>query len=298
MTWFGSDVTLKDSAQLDSFGRLRVSNSVSQFDSQLEYGLDTVRSFVATANGSLAALSSNGSVTNGSNAVGPVDTNTRMCPITVSTTNGHYSILQSRPYLRYRPGKSHLVFVTGVFSTGAGSTASIVRRTSTSGSVVDNSVTQANWNIDKFDGTGPSGITLDLTKTQILFITAQWLGVGRVIMGFDIDGILYPAHAFVHANSLTVPYTQTFNLPVRMEIRNTGAAESKARVGYFDYQNGFYLETTRAVAGGTVNFVCTSVQSEGGQSARGFPRTTTTGVATVAVTTRAHKRTQPEARRP
>ena len=286
MTWFGSDVTLKDSAQLDSFGRLRVSNSVSQFDSQLEYGLDTVRSFVATANGSLAALSSNGSVTNGSNAVGPVDTNTRMCPITVSTTNGHYSILQSRPYLRYRPGKSHLVFVTGVFSTGAGSTASIVRRTSTSGSVVDNSVTQANWNIDKFDGTGPSGITIDFTKTQILVIDAQWLGVGRVRVAFDVDGIIYPAHQFLNANILTVAYTQTFNLPVRYEVRNTGASTCVTRAGYFDSANGIFLETSQATAGGTAYLVCCSVQSEGDDDLAAFPRATGRGTSTVAVTTR------------
>ena len=286
MTWFGSEVTLKDGPQLDSFSRLRVSNSVSLFDAQLEYGLDTVRSFTATANGVLATTSSNGSVTSGSNAVGPVNSNTRMCPITVSTTNGDYSIIQSRPYLRYRPGKSHLVFVTGVFCTGSGATASIVRRTSTSGSVVDNSVAQASWNIDKFDGTGVSGITLDFTKTQILVIDAQWLGVGRVRVGFDVNGVIYPAHQFLNANSLTVRYTQTFNLPVRFEVRNTGASTCVTRVGYFDSANGIYLETSRSTAGGTAYFGCCSGQSEGNDDLAAFPRASGRGTSTVAVTTR------------
>jgi len=185
-----------------------------------------------------------------------------MTPVTVGTTNAHYSILQSRQYARYIPGKSHLVLITGIFASGSGATANIVRRTSTSGSPVETVVPQASWNIDKMDGTGVSGITMDFTKTQILVISAQWLGVGRVIVGFNIGGIIRPVHQFLNANNLTVPYTQTFNLPVRMEIRNTGASESKARTGYFDHANGIFLETVRAVAGGTVQFVCCSIQSE------------------------------------
>lgn len=278
---------LGDTMALDSFQRLRVSESRSVFDAQQEYGLDTLRLWDITANGTLpASLSSDGSVTSGSNAVGPRSLLTRLTPITASTTNGHYAILQSKQYPRYIPGKSHLVLITGVFASGSNATARIVRRTSTSGSAVEEEKLQSEWNIDKFDGTGPSGLTLDLTKTQILFIGAQWLGVGRVIVGFDIGGRLYPAHAFRHANILDMPYTQTFNLPVRMEIRNTGAATSKARTGYFDSANGIYLETERAVAGGTINFCCASVQSEGGDDPRGFPNCTPGGTATIGVTTR------------
>lgn len=289
MSYTPNSILFADSPALDAFQRLRVSQAKRLFDAQQEYGLDTLRTWDATANGTLPTiLAPNGSVTNGSNAVGPRNADTRMVPITVSTTNGDYSILQSRQYVRYIPGFAHLVLQTGVFASGANATAKLVRRTSTSGAAVEEEISQANWNIDTF-GAGtknPSGITLDLTKTQILFIGAQWLGVGRVIMGFDINGRLYPAHQFLHANVLTVPYTQTFNLPVRYEIRNTGAAESKARAGYFDHANGFYLETTRAVAGGTINFVCCSVQSEGADEARGFPQSINPGTTAIGVTTR------------
>jgi len=279
----------KDGPALDAFSRLRVSMAYSLFDSQQEYGLDTLRTWDAAANGTLAAGSSSGSAVNGSNAVGPRDVNTRLTPITVSTTNGHYSVLQSRQYTRYIPGKSHLVFLTGVFATGASSTAGFVRRTSTSGSVVDNLVAQSAWNIDKMDGTGTSGLTLDFTKTQILFISAQWLGVGRVIIGFDIDGRLYPAHQFLNANVLTVPYTQTFNLPVRMEVRNTSATTTTARSGYFDANNGVFLQTSLTAGtppGGSIQFCCASVQTEGGQEERGFPNSSPAGITTIAVTTR------------
>jgi hypothetical protein len=278
-------VSLADSAQLDSFSRLRVSEAYTLFDSQQEYGLDTLRTWDATANGSLATGSSNGSVTSGSNAVGPVDANTRMTPLTVSSTSGHYSILQSRQYTRYVPGKGHLVLLTGIFAPGESSTASVVNRTSTSGAVVDTEVLQSAWNIDKFDGTGVSGLTIDFTKTQILFIQAQWLGVGRVVIGFDINGVLHPAHQFLNANSLSVPYTQSFNLPVRYEIRQE-TTSAVSRCGYYDSANGVFLKTSKVQSGGTIQFVCCSVQTEGGITARGYPFTSPASTTTIAVTTR------------
>ena len=277
MTWLGSDVTLKDSAQLDAFSRLRVSQSSPLFDSQQEYGLCTRRCWDgvvfdgATNLYTITSPSSNGSISDASgNAIGPVSTNTRMCPITVSSTNGHYSILQSRVYHRYIPGKSQIILMTGIFAAGASATMKLTRRTSTSGSVVDNDVDQSAWSIDKFDGAGPSGITLDFTKTQILVIDAQ--GVGRVRVGFNVGGVLYYAHEFLSANVLAVPYTQHFNLPVRFEGR-TAAGATSFRVGYFDSANGIFLSSSRVTPGGTCHFICCSVQSEGGAESRGFPRT-------------------------
>jgi hypothetical protein len=151
---------------------------------------------------------------------------------------------------------------------------------------------QSDWNVDTFDyvpnrfsGSNPSKLKLDFTKTQILVIQAQWLGVGRVVVGFDVDGVIYPAHIFYNANRLVLPYTQSFNLPVRMEARNVGG-NIVSRTGYFDASNGVFLETTSTAEGGTVNFVCCSVQSEGGVAVRGFAKTTSNGTVTTAVTTR------------
>jgi hypothetical protein len=114
----------------------------------------------------------------------------------------------------------------GIFwqQTGAGS--AMVRRSSTSGSPVDEVVAQVNWNLDPMDGTGPSGITLDPTKTQILIIDLQWLGVGRVRVGFVIGGAIYYVHEFLYANVLSTVYMRTATLPVRYEITNTGVAAS------------------------------------------------------------------------
>ena len=87
----------------------------------------------------------------------------------------------------------------------------------------------------------PSGLTLDLTKTHILVIDFQWLGVGRVRVGFDIGGVIVYVHEFNHANIQTVPYMATPNLPARAGMTSTTAAST------------------------TMRFICASVLSEGGQ---------------------------------
>ncbi|HEX6827286.1 MAG TPA: hypothetical protein VF077_13285 [Nitrospiraceae bacterium] len=282
-----TQVLLADSANLSPFNRLRVADANTAFDSQQEYGLDLLRTWDCTANGVLPTIiGPNGSVSSAGNAVGPTDSNTRMTPITASATNGHYAILQSRQYVRYIPGHGHLVFITGIFSTGSSPTVSIVVRGSVTGSAVDTAIAQADWNQDRFDGTGTSGVTLDWSKTQNMIIDAQMLYVGRVRVGFNIGGLILWAHFFNAANVNTAPYAQTYNLPIRMEVRNTGAATCVTRTGYFDSANGIFLEASVGVAGGTSYFICCSVQTEGAKEARGFGKGASNGITTVAVTTR------------
>jgi hypothetical protein len=119
----------------------------------------------------------------------------------------------------------------------------IVRRTYTSGASVDDPILQSAWNGDKLDGTGASGYTLDPTKSNILFMDLEWLGVGAVRVGFVIDGKFITAHTFYNANSLTTVYMQTANLPIRYEI-----------------------EVTSALAAGTYTLqqICSTCMSEGG----------------------------------
>lgn len=276
---------LADGAQLSAFGNLKVTESHTIFDCQNEYGLDTVRLWDATANGSLVTASTNASVTSGSNAVGPTSSTTGLTPITVSSTNTHYSILQSRQYLRYIPGKGHITYITGIFAAQANSTASIVLRSACSGSVVDTAVAQADWSEDPFDGTGPSGITLDLTKIQILVIDSQMLYSGRVRVGFDVDGVLYWAHYFKIANNQILPTLFTYNLPVRWEGR-TGASTTDFRIGYYDLNNGVFLKTSSTTLGGTTQMECVSVQVEGAEELRGFPGSAPAAINTIGVTTR------------
>jgi hypothetical protein len=137
----------------------------------------------------------------------------------------------------------------GLFLEDAAGVYKFVRRTYVTGSPVDNAVAQSDWNMDKFDGTGASGITLDFSKTQILVIDYEWLGVGRVRMGFNVDGVTRYAHQFLHANKLSEVYMSTPNLPLRYELTNSGAGVAS-----------------------TLQCICASVVSEGGSQKTGILR--------------------------
>jgi hypothetical protein len=146
--------------------------------------------------------------------------------------------------LRQRVG--YFNTANGVFLEQGANGITFVLRTSTSGSVSDaRYVAKASWNGDKLDGTGASGVTLDLTKTQLLFIDFEWLGVGSVRCGFIIDGQFIVAHTFHNANIQTSVYMTTAILPVRYEITNTGTVDSSS----------------------AMKQICSSVMSEGGYEA-------------------------------
>lgn len=237
----------------DAFGRLRVSMPESQFDSKSTYGVEEKQFKTTTA-------------TNGTATFLP---NEAAWLLSTTTDNGSRVLRESYKYMQYRPGKSQLIDMTGVFGpavancikrvgyyddndglyfvqngvTGFG----VARRTSTSGSPVDNIVYQTDWNIDKLDGNGASGITLDITKTQIMMIDFQWLGVGMVRFGFVIDGKAIYVHQMNHANNtFTQVYMKSAWLPIRYEIVNTAGTTAS-----------------------TLKQICCSVISEGGTEAVG-----------------------------
>ncbi len=238
------DVKYADSPNLDAFSRLRVSDSMTVFDSTFQYDVQPLIYYTKTANGGTVTHSPDiSSVT-----------------LTLDGTASGEATIQSKEYHKYVPGKSHLIVMTqvlgaatasvvkrvgyfddddGIFLEQNGTTdVAVVRRTSTSGSPVNNRVVQADWNQDKLDGSGPSGITLDLSKAALLLIDLQWLGSGRVRIGFGIDGHVVYCHEFLSANILILPYLKTGNLPNRWEM--TGDAAE------------------------TMIATCCSIQSEGG----------------------------------
>jgi hypothetical protein len=234
----------------DAFGRLRVSQPYTLFDSQNRYGIDAQFSTSTTGSGTATHLSNESSVS-----------------MAVTTASGDEVVRQTFRVFPYQPGKSLLVLATfkmdtaktnlrqrvGYFNTGNGvfleqnaNGITFVLRTSTSGSASDaRYVAKADWNGDKLDGTGTSGITLDLTKTQILFMDFEWLGVGSVRCGFVINGSFIVAHTFHNSNIQTSVYMTTAILPVRYEITNTGSVASSS----------------------AMKQICSSVMSEGGYEA-------------------------------
>ena len=261
-----------DSASIDAFGRLRVSNPTSIFDSQAQYNDNTTLWQNKITN------------TSGNAAVSHLaDEST----IALTVESNDSITRQSRQYFRYQPGKSQLIMLTFVFSPGVTNlvqrigyyddenglylelnenTINCVLRTSVSGSVVNNSIPQASWNLDKMDGTGPSGIVLDPTKAQIFITDIEWLGVGRVRAGLVIDGVIFYVHEFLHANILQTAYMTTANLPIRYEIMANGAV------------TGSHV----------LRSICSQVSSEGGMSEiSGFPFSATNGNTLKNITTSA-----------
>ncbi len=138
----------------------------------------------------------------------------------------------------------------GMYFEVDGNTAYFVERSLSTAS--ETKVAQSSWNIDKLDGTGVSGITLNLSKAQILWMDIEWLGLGTVRMGFVIDGKFIHCHSFHHANIIESTYITTASLPVRYEITNTGITTSSS----------------------TMKQVCSSVVSEGGYELRGIQQAT------------------------
>jgi hypothetical protein len=248
------------STAYDAFGRLRVSNPLTIFDSK---NVLSKNSFFdeSTVNGGTVTYTSNSSTVN----------------LNITEAAGSKTIRQSKRVMSYQPGKSLLILNTfvmntatanlkqkigafdannGIFFTADGTTLKIVRRTYTSGTSADNEVSQSSWSGDKLDGTGASGYTLDITKSNILFMDFEWLGVGSVRVGFVIDGKFITAHTFNNANSLTTVYMQTANLPIRYEIERVGTLSA-----------GTY----------TLKQICSTCMSEGGYSPEGIQKMIGTG---------------------
>ncbi len=247
----GLDVTLAPSTAQDSFGRLRVSEPFTLFDSSHRFD-DNGLWVTSTATDGAAVFNAD---------QGLVDLN-------VTAASGSSVTRETIKVFAYQPGKSLLVMSTFVMSTAktgltqrigyygadngfyleqAGSAISFVKRSIVTGSIVNTPVLQADWNGDKLDGNGPSGITLDLTKAQILWMDLEWLGVGSVRMGFVIDGQFILCHTFQHANILASTYITTASLPLRYEIFNTAGTTGNS----------------------TLKQICSTVISEGGYELRG-----------------------------
>ena len=234
----------------DAFGRLRVSNAFTLFDSNHRYSENSKWSS-STTGSSVVSVSHN--------------SNESTIDMQVGTQSGDKIVRETKRVFTYQPGKSLLVLNTfclsepktylrqrvgyygendGIYLEQENNSIYIVKRSSITGSPVNTRVLQQNWNIDALDGDGVSGYTLDLTKSQILWSDFEWLGVGTVRVGFVINGQFIPIHAFHHANQpgVTTTYMRTATLPIRYEIENTDATASSS----------------------TMKQICSSIISEGG----------------------------------
>jgi hypothetical protein len=259
--------TIYSGATGDAFGRLRVSEPFTLGDYKHLYAIDP--NFIDfTANGGTVVFSGN----------------TASATLSTNNSTSSVSVHQTKFYHSYQPGKSQVILSSVVFgyaqqnvtkrtgyyddrdgiyfeqvgsNTSNGTdngTLNFVIRSFVTGTALETDVgsykrrvPQSQWNLDPCDGTGPSGFNIDTSKTQLIYIDFQWLGVGRVRVGFVHDGAIILAHEYYHSNVLDKVYLSNPNLPVRCEIKNTGTTN-----------------------GGSMDQICSSVISEGGYNEAGI----------------------------
>ena len=255
---FNDKVGFKDNA-IDAFNRLKTSNPFTLFDSQHRYASnDKWDTFGVT--GGTATFLLNESVVN----------------LTVGVTAGAKVTRETKRIFPYQPGKSLLVLNTFAFNTPKenlrqrvgyfGLTGGATFGTPYNGIYLEQNgltlsinlasgslnqittINQSSWNGDKFDGSGISGRTLDVSKGNIFWMDIEWLGVGDVRTGFFVDGKPVIAHIFHNDNVNQTTYMTTASLPIRYELENTATTASSS----------------------TMKQICSSVQSEGGYE--GFAR--------------------------
>ena len=252
--------TIQEPTQLDAFGRLRISSPMTLFDSSHRYRDNNLWSSLTAVSASYAFNQNQG-----------------LMDLTVTAASGSSVIRETTKVFAYQPGKSLLVMNTfvmapstenlrqrvGYFGSQNGiyfqlddGNIGLVKRSLVSGSVVDTVVLRSNWNGDKLDGTGASGIVLDITKAQIFWMDIEWLGVGTVRTGFVINGQFIVCHSFHHANLIDSTYITTASLPLRYEIVNKGTTNGS----------------------NTLKQICSSVISEGGYELRGLQQAVGTAI--------------------
>jgi hypothetical protein len=248
----------------DAFGRTRTSSPLTLFDSSHRYSdnnlWSTLSGGTTTTSASAEFIQTQGIV-----------------ELKVDALSGSKIYRETAKVFAYQPGKSLLILNTftfnqaktnlrqrvGYFGTDNGiylelddATLYMVERSITSGSLSSTRIPQSQWNVDRLDGSGSSGITLDITKAQILFADIEWLGLGTVRTGFVINGQFVPCHYFHHANLIDTTYITTGSLPLRYEIENKAATSGSSKLKQ----------------------VCSTVISEGGYELRGLQQAAGTAI--------------------
>jgi len=241
-----NNIQFEDKSIYDAFNRLRVSNPIGLFDAQFTYDLNPLL-YEA--------------ITNGSGATITHDATNRVALMTFSSTpTGGKAFLQSFDYHPYQPGKSQKADITFNFKEAVancmkfagycdgvngvefrlnGTTKEIAILSGTS--LGDQIIPQSQWNLDRLDGTGRSGLTLDISKIQLLPIDIQALYTGNVRVGFQVGRNIVYCHEFEHANTTAFTFLQYASLPIRVGMTCTGTVST------------------------TMHFNCCAVASEGGK---------------------------------
>lgn len=224
-------------SSVDTKGRLKVQTQETIFFNTFQYGKETDVWDESTANGASAVF----------------DANISGVAMAVTSNVGSKVIRQTRNVQRYTPGRSQTV----AFAVRLQNPTLGIRRRfgmfdgndgfffEDSGTVDANNIPQYacvvinsggltptveriyrdQWNGDKLDGTGVSGLTANAAAQQLIMVDYEWYGSGEIVFSFVINGLPRVIHRINSGNRLARPWCKTPFLPIRLEIENlTGVA--------------------------------------------------------------------------
>lgn len=192
-----------------------------------------------------------------------------MVRLEVGSDAGDEVIRQTKRVQRYIPGRQNEVSMAVIFGTptsgvrrrfglfdnndgayfedGGDGTYYVVCRRNTASGVVEERIARDDWNVDKLDGTGPTGIVADPEAIQHMVIEYEWYGAGQVEFNFIIGNNKIPVHSFSHANIIDTTWSSTASLPVRIELTNvTGSPGTHT---FYQGSHSFATEGTTSLLG-------------------------------------------------
>jgi hypothetical protein len=152
-------------------------------------------------------------VTQGSTTInGYVSDNGATCKFSKQLEIGDYIVIRG---VSYRVDGIHDDDELTIFPDYRGPSAVNLSVTKT----VETSWAQSEWNLDRCDGSGKSGYTIDVTKMQMFYMDYSWYGAGFIRWGFRAeDGNVIYAHKIPNNNANTEAYMRSGNLPARYEV--------------------------------------------------------------------------------
>lgn len=272
MTWLGSEISFKKGSALDPFGWLRTGQRKVAFEYSGRYDQGLLlweHSLQGTGAITHNALTGGNTLSTGGTAINAK------------------AIRQSHEYHLYLPGRGRLAVIGFIFGTAEtnlrrrvglfdadngcfldqqSTGLAIVTRSNVSGSIVDTSVAQSSWTLDKLDGTGSSGVTINVATANAFVIDNVGYNGAKMRFGFIIDGRIIYAHEVDNLNTISSLAIGSFDLPVRYQIENTGTTSG----------------TNTMVASS-----CVVYNEDGGSEEIGYQFTASNGTTAKSITTRA-----------
>ena len=171
----------------------------------------------------------------------------------IGTESGAKSCRVTNQYHPYKAGVSQLIYTTVIVGDQGkencvrewgyfddyngcgvrldGTTLKVFIRNSSTGSVVEQIVSQENWNRNKLNDSNISDFLLNVSKGNIYWIDMAWHGFGEVSIGVQTpDGRRIPFHVFENGNKLTRAFMAQATLPLTWAQFNTGVTASSSEM--------------------------------------------------------------------